>query len=194
MGEKNCHKKFILQLKEKPNRAHPIPEYVKNRILEEMQRLRTLHITHVYKYTCETTLKQKYCNAVMVKKKKGTTNSFQYMKGDVITEKWLYDTAVGLHGCQDWYDSVVDKRVTNKVFELPVAAVANTDVKPPRDMDVPELQYTQDGVGTCGISALSSAFHHMFDQDLAGLIISRKEGYMKSLSEPIVGKSKKPLL
>ena len=55
----------------------------------------------------------------------------------------------------------------NKIFELPVAAAANTNVKPSRVMDVPNLQYTQDIVGTCGLSALSSAFHHMFDQNLA---------------------------
>ena len=27
---------------------------------------------------------------------------------DHIAEKWLYETAVGLHNCQDWYDEVVD--------------------------------------------------------------------------------------
>ena len=54
----------------------------------------------------------------------------------------------------------------------------------------PNLQYIQDGVGTCGMSPLSSTFYHMFDQDWAGLIIAQKEGYMKRLREPIVGNSR----
>ena len=58
-------------------------------------------------------------------------------------------------------------------------------------MNAPEHRYTQNRCGTCGISALSSAFFHMFDQNLSGFIISKKEEYIKSLSEPIVGKSKK---
>ena len=66
----------------------------------------------------------------MPKKKKGTTISFQYMKEDQISEKCLYDTVVVLHRCQDWYDDVMNKQVTNKVFELPIATVANTYVKP----------------------------------------------------------------
>ena len=31
--------KFIVQLKQQPNRSHPIPDYVSNSILGEMQRL-----------------------------------------------------------------------------------------------------------------------------------------------------------
>ena len=64
-----CQKGYILQIKQEPNRTHPIPDYVRNRILEDMQRLQTLHFAHVYKYTYKTTLKQKFCNAVMPKKK-----------------------------------------------------------------------------------------------------------------------------
>ena len=56
-------------------------------------------------------------------------------------------------------------------------------------MNAPILRYTQDGYETCGISALSSAFFHMFDQILSGYIISNKEGYIKCLIEKIVGKS-----
>ena len=37
----------------------------------------------------------------MIKKEKGTINHFEYMFGDNISEKWLYETAVGLHNCQD---------------------------------------------------------------------------------------------
>ena len=39
--------------------------------------------------------------------------------------------------------------------------MATAAVKSPREMDVTDLQHTQDGVGTCGKSALSSAFHHI---------------------------------
>ena len=52
----------------------------------------------------KTTMKQKYCNAVISKKKKETINHFKYIFGDIVTEKWLYETAFGLHNCQDWYD------------------------------------------------------------------------------------------
>ena len=117
---KKCEKEYILQLKQQLNRTHPIPDYVEHSILSEMQRLCSLHHTHVYKYNCKMTLKQKFGDALLEKKNKGTTSSFQYMKGDIITKKQLYDTVVVLHGCQKWYDDVMDKKVTNKVFELPV--------------------------------------------------------------------------
>ena len=78
----------------------------------------------------------------------------------------------------------------NKVFALPVITVESTDMKPPREIVKPNLQYTQDEFGTCDISTLSSAFYCMCDQDLKELIFSKK-GYMKSLIEPIVGKNRK---
>ena len=178
MKQTTKHWDTILQLKQKPNRSYHILDYVKNSILVEMQRLISLHCTHIYKYTCETASKQKFCDVLLVKKKKGTTSSLQYMKGDVLNDKWSYDTVVVLHGCQDWYDDVIDKRVTNNIVVSSVAAVSNTIVKPHSEIDVPDLQYTQDGLGTCDISALNSAFHHMFDKDLSGLFFSQKEGYM----------------
>ena len=94
-------KKFTKLLKDNPNRALSIPVYERNSILAEMQKLRISHLTHVYKYTCKTTLKQKYCNAEMIKKTKGTTKYFEHMFGDIVTEKWLYETAVGLRNRQD---------------------------------------------------------------------------------------------
>ena len=89
-----------------------------------MTYLRNLHCTYVYKFTSIKTLDQKFCNAAMIKKKKSTTQSFEYMFGDEITKNWPYEVAAKLHQCQDWYDTVTDPKVTNKVFELPVAAVA----------------------------------------------------------------------
>ena len=80
------------------------------------------------------------------------------MFGDVIQKEWLYEVAVKLHNCQDWYDKVTDPKVTNKVFELPVAAVAKSITKPRKEENAPDLHFPQNGKGTCGISALSSAF------------------------------------
>ena len=34
--KQKCQKEFIVQLKQQPNRAHTIPEYVKNSIIAEM--------------------------------------------------------------------------------------------------------------------------------------------------------------
>ena len=36
---------------------------------------------------------------------------------DIVTLEWLYETAVGLHGCSDWFSDVMDPRKTNEVFE-----------------------------------------------------------------------------
>ena len=82
------------------------------------------------------------------------------MFGDEITKEWRYKVAVKLHQCQDWYDTMTDPKVTNKVFELPVAAVAKSIQKPYKEHDTPVLYYPQNGKGTCGISALSSAFYN----------------------------------
>ena len=57
------------------------------------------NVTHVHKYKCPTTLKTKYCNAIFNKKgnKEKTKISITIMKGDEISLKWLYNTAVGLN-------------------------------------------------------------------------------------------------
>ena len=46
------------------------------------------------------------------------------MFGDEITKEWLNKVAVKLHQCQDWYNTVMNPKVTNKIFELPVAAAS----------------------------------------------------------------------
>ena len=71
----------------------------------------------------------------MTKKKKSTTQSFEYMFGDEITKEWLYKVAVKLHQCQDWSDAVTDVKVTNKVFDLPVATMTKSISKPCKEYD-----------------------------------------------------------
>ena len=68
--KQKCEKEYFVQLKQKPNKTHPIPGYMKNSILGEMQRLCSLHCAHVYKCICKMTLKQKFYNTLPVKKKK----------------------------------------------------------------------------------------------------------------------------
>ena len=43
---------------------------------------------------------------------------------NIITKDMLYDTAVGLNNCKDWYNDIIDPRKTNQVFDLAIAAVA----------------------------------------------------------------------
>ena len=127
----------------------------------------------------------------MTKKKKSTTQSFEYMFGDVIQKEWLYEVAVKLHQCQDWYDAVTDPKITNKVFELPVAAVVKSIENPCKEYDAPVLYNPQNGKGTCSISALSSAFYYQYDTYLASLIHLQISRYVNSLSEPVLKKSRK---
>ena len=155
-----------------------------------MTRLRELHCTHVYKFTCEITMEQKFCN-VIVSERKDRNDPYTYMKEDIITKEWLYETAVGLNNCQSWYDNVMDPTKTNEVFELPVSAVLKSNNLPRKVVDAPVLMFVQKGEGSCGISAFSSAFYFMFDKNLATRIYDKKEGYMNSLSEPACKTSKK---
>ena len=92
------------------------------------------------------------------------------MFGDVIKKEWLYEVAVKLHQCRDWYDTATDAKVTNKVFKLPVAVLAKSIEKPMKEHDAPILYYPQNGKGTCDISALSSAFYYQYDSNLASII------------------------
>ena len=77
------------------------------------------------------------------------------------------------------------------MFELPVAAVSKNDIKPRKENDAPVLFYPQDGKGTCGVSSLSSAFHYMFEKNIAAKTHSNKQGHIECLSEPGHEKSKK---
>ena len=59
-----------MTIKANLGRQTRIPDSTKNKIDTEMRELRKLHCTHVYKYHCEITMEQKFCNAAMTKKKK----------------------------------------------------------------------------------------------------------------------------
>ena len=128
----------------------------------------------------------------MTKEKKSTIQSFENMFGKEITKEWLYKVAVKLHQCQDWYDTVIkDPKVTNKVFDLPVAAVVKSIEKPCKERDTPVLYNPHSGKVTCGISALSSAFYFRYDTNLASLVHLQRRGYVYSLSKPALKQSRK---
>ena len=171
-------KDYIDSMKSNLGRKMSIPESTKYMIITEMRELRKIHCTHVYKYHCEKTMKQKFCNAVIKRKINNRSKPYEIIKADNITDQWLYETAVGLHNCHDWYRDVMDPKKTDQVFALPVAAVAQlcSDVPEKRD-DAPLIYYPQHGEGSCGISAFSSAFFYMFDKDLGAKIFSKKKGY-----------------
>ena len=71
---------------------------------------------------------------------------------------------------------MTDPKVANRVFALPVAAVAELIPKPCKEHDAPVLKYPQNGKGTCGISALSSAFYYRYDTNLVSLIYLQTSG------------------
>ena len=98
-----------------------------------MNELRKLHCTHVYKFTCDISMEQKFCNVIMTEKK-NCKESFTHTKENIITKEWLFDTAVGLHGCQGWNDTVMDPKKINQVFELPIDVVANSIILPDKWM------------------------------------------------------------
>ena len=66
---------------------------------------------------------------------------------------------------------MTDPKVTNKVFELPVVAVAKSIKKLWKEHDAPILYYSQNGKGTCGISALSSAHKSSINDAFANIWI-----------------------
>ena len=87
--EKYCPPDYVKRLKEEENRTKIIPTTTKNEIIEEMKRLRELHCTHVYKFTCEITMERTFCN-VVVSEKKDRNNPYTYMKEDIITNIKIY--------------------------------------------------------------------------------------------------------
>ncbi len=189
---KFCPTPFILNIKSSVGRKMTIPLFTKNLIQQEMGELRKIHCTHVYKYHCKISMAQKFCNVVMTKKTIHNDIPYEIMKADNITKNWLYETVVGLHGCEAWYRDVMDPKKTDKVFPLPVASVAKICPYVPKKIDnAPKITYPQKGEGSCGVSAFSSSFSYMFDQDLGAKIYSRKKDYMKSLGQQVEKKSRK---
>ena len=187
-----CNPGFVMRLKKEKNRALILPNPTKKRIKEEMRSLAAKNVTHIHKYKCPTTLTTKYCNAIFNKRgKRNSGPSITIMKGDEISLKWLYNTAVGLNNCQQWYDHVTDPSVNNKTFEVPIAGVNQNRVKPKRDLNCPTVIYTQNKQGICGISAFSSAFAYIYDKELALHIYKQRENYLASLSSSIMKMSKR---
>ena len=73
---------------------------------------------------------------------------------NIITKDMLYDTAVGLNNCKDWYNDIIDPRKTNQVFDLAIAAVAGMSeniMRPLKEENDLDLFYPQEGEGTCGV-------------------------------------------
>ena len=113
------------------------------------------------------------------------------MDGDEISQEWLYQNAVIVNKCNDWYESVMDPKTNDCFYELPIAATVDEFKQVPDDDEsFPRLRYPQHDVGACGIAALSSAFHFTYSQTLSFLIHERKKDYMHSLGTSI-GKKKK---
>jgi len=107
-----------------------------------MRALLAKNVTLVHKYKCPTTLKTKYCNAIFNKKgNKDYESSITIMKVDEISLEWLYQTAVGLNMCQQWFDNVTDPSVNNRTFEVPIAGVNHNQMKPKRDLNCPPVTY-----------------------------------------------------
>ena len=63
------------------------------------------------------------------------------MYGDIVNVEWLYETAVGLHGCSDWFNDVIDPSNTYQVFELPVASLTQNVPKPEKESRAPVLNF-----------------------------------------------------
>ena len=175
----------------------------KNRILDmtkntlgiikrEMKKLCENNVTHIHKYECPTTYKTKYCNAIP--NKRGIANkeeTFSIMKGDKITEEWLFQTAVGLNNCKEWYTEVTDKSKCDETFPLPVASCHRDMIKPDEIKHSPEICFPQENEGTCGISAFSSAFAYLYDTKMGLGIYIKKTEYLKILCTPVKSKSPK---
>ena len=191
--DKNCTAAYKISLSKNTNRKQKIQTFTRNKITNEMTKLREMHCTHIYKFTCPVSLEHKFCNAVMnMKRGKTSSDALIAMKGDIITSEWLYEVAVTMHNNHSWYRSVMDPKVTNQFFELPVGAAAcSTMLSPSKVEGAPALIYPQKGDGSCGVSAFASAFYYLFDKDLGANIINKKEGYMNCLSAPAPKKSKK---
>lgn len=189
--QKNLSTEQIRVIKRTPNRRCALPNDVLEKIETNMQELRQQNITHIYKYTCSTTYKMKFCNAIPKRgdrrdRAAGVIGNYEIMKGDPIKEEWLYTTAVILSSCEDWYNTVMDPSTTDKIYELPVGAVASEGTLiPARVADAPDLKYPQYGQGTCGISAFSSAFHFCFNETLSLIIPQKRNEYLKELSKDV---------
>ena len=185
-------------MQNQPMRQIRLPNETLEKIKDEMKTLRYKKITHIYKYICPTTLEFKFWNAICKrtsKGKRGSQSHFEYIEGDEVKKEWLYLNAVTINNCKDWYDMVMDRKTTNIFYELPIAAVKSHDQPNPEKIsDAPVLQYPQNNIGVCGVSAFSSAFHYTFSTTLSLLIHQERENYLKALTVPISGKKSQALI
>ena len=192
--DEHLSNQFVESLKKSKNQKKPLPLATKRAIHKDIKKLSEHNVTHVHKYKCKTTFKTLYCNALPrpngYGKGKGFSTNFEIMYNDQITEEWLYQTVVGLNGNHEWYDKIMDPSLCNHTFELPVASVITGEIKPMEEAHAPIVRYPQEGEGTCGISALSSAFAFNFDVQLGTKLIAEKENYKSCLCQPVIGKSK----
>ena len=189
---------FVLKLRNHQGQVIHLSKKHKKSLGNHIKELARVEVTHVHKYQCKTTLQHKFCNAILTKtkvsqkwKEEGDSNSFTILREDVISPEWLYDNAVTLNNCRDWYNRVMDPNVVNKTFELPISSVVDTVDLPPEDKNSPTMLFPQTQTGICGIAALSSAFGFLYGQDLAGLIHQKKDAYLMELSNPVNISSKK---
>ena len=127
------------------NRIFDMSKFTLSKIKKEMKKLCENNVTHIHKYKCPTTYKTKYCNAIP--NKTGTANTedtFSIMKEDDITEEWLFQTAVGLNNCKQWYTEVTDKSKCDETFPLPVASCHRHMIKPDKIKNSPDLLFPQE--------------------------------------------------
>ena len=153
-------------------------------------------MTHIYKFQGKTDKKIKICNVIPkqrhIKIGKHEKNSYVIVKEDIIDEDWLHDLVVVKNGCKEWWYHIKNEKTCNIIYSLPVASIADRPtLKPLKDKNAPVLMFPQGTIGTCGISAFSSAFTFYFDRYLGAQIYMEKDKYLEELSAPITNKSKK---
>ena len=130
----NLTAKYIISLRKSNNWQLPISKASLKYIEHDMNKLSAIHITYVHKYMDLTTRSLKCCNAIPCKygDKKQTDSGYESMTSDVITIHWLYETAVTHNQCLNWCLQVTNTDTCDETFELPVAALTDTNILPPK--------------------------------------------------------------
>ena len=95
-----------MKKKENNNRWFTLNETTLNQIKEKMKQLRYKKVTHIYKYTCPTSLKFKFLNAIPKSSQQNENrveDNFEKIDGDEVTHEWLHFNTVVLNKCTTWY-------------------------------------------------------------------------------------------
>ena len=79
---------------------------------------------------------------------------------------------------------------TKKDMQRQASSISENIIKTLKKENSSYLLYQQKGEGPCGVSALNNALAYIFDINLFATISSNKDGYIKSLNEPISNKMK----